>query len=72
MRIVKVRASIFTNKITVDLGELTILKADSFAYRSAIAIAEVFLAMRWPSYFISFTLEITECEDGYTLKIHFK
>lgn len=72
MRIVKVRASIFTNKITVGLGKLTILKADSFAYRSEIAIAEVFLAMRWPSYFISFTLEITECEDGYTLKIHFK
>lgn len=72
MRIVKVRASILTNKITVDLGKLTILKADSFAYRSAIAIAEVFLAMRWPSYFISFTLEITECKYRYTLKIHFE
>ena len=72
MRIVNVRASIFTNKITVDLGKLTILKSDSFAYRSEIAIAEVFLAMRWPSYFISFTLEVTECEYGYTLKIHFK
>lgn len=72
MRIVKVRASIFTNKITVDLGKLTILKADSFAYRSAIAIAKVFLAMRWPSHFISFTLEITECEYGYALKIHFE
>ena len=72
MKLIQVRASIFTNKITVDLGKLTILKADSFAYRSAIAIAEVFLAMRWPSYFISFTLEITECEYGYALKIHFK
>ena len=72
MRTVKVRVSIFTNKVTVDLGKLTNLKVDSFAYRSAIAIAEVFLAMRWPSCFISFTLEITECEYGYALKIHFK
>ena len=56
----------------VDLGKLTYFNIEHFAYRSAIAIAEVFLAVRWPSYFITFTLEITECEYGYTLKIYFE
>lgn len=71
MRLVKVRASFLTNKVTVDLGKLTNFRTDSFAYRSAIAIAEVFLKMRWPNNFITFTLEITENIYGYTLKVHF-
>lgn len=72
MKFVKVRTSVFSKKITIDLGKLTYFNIERFAYRSAIAIAEVFLAMHWPSCFISFTLEITECEYGYTLKIHFE